>query len=202
MTFVRLALEGETDVPVAKRILNVAGVESLEPIVARSKTRLDPLIPGLNRAAAGMNWLILRDLDHDAPCPAGLVGRLLGGNRLAPRMGVRIAVRATESWLLADTEAFVAEFSVPGKHVPRSPDDLSDPKQALVNACRRSRRREIRRAMTPHPRSGRRVGPEYSSRVIRFAETRWDPERAATRSPSLWRALDACQRMRSEGFWR
>ena len=201
MTFVRLALEGETDVPIAGRILRLTGCEPFEPIVAHSKSRLDPMIPGLNRSAAGMNWLVLRDFDQDAPCPAALIHRLLDGRSLAARFSLRIAVRSAESWLLADIEAFAAEFAVPSNRVPEHPDMLDDPKQSLVSACRHSKRREIVRAMTPRPRSGRRVGPEYRNRIVTFAETHWNPARAAARSPSLRRAIAAVARLRSEGSW-
>lgn len=201
MTFVRLAVEGETDAPVAERMLRFVGLEPFEPIITHGKAKLDKLVPGLNRAARGMNWLILRDLDHDAPCPSALIRDLLAGQAPASRLGFRVAVRATESWLLADRDAFGADFSIPGKHIPEIPDALNDPKQALVNACRHSNRHDIRRAMTPRPRSGRRVGPEYRSRVVQFARTRWDPGRAAVRSPSLRRAVTALERFRSDGSW-
>ncbi len=201
MTFVRLAVEGETDRPIAERILRSVGIEPIDPVVTRGKARLDALAPGLNQAARGMNWWLLRDLDHDAPCPSALIHSLLAGRPLAKRLSIRIAVRAAESWLLADEEAFRTEFSVPPKHVPRNPDELPDPKQALVRACSRSRRLAIRHAMTPRPGSGLRIGPEYQSRIIHFAATRWEPERAAARSPSLKRALRAFDRLRMEGDW-
>lgn len=201
MTFVRLAVEGSTDVPVAERVLWDAGLRPTEPIITWGKTRLDALIPELNAAATGMNWLILRDLDHDADCPPALIAQLLVGSSRRPRLSLRIPVRAIESWLLADAEAFGSAFSIPRKHIPERPDGLENPKRSLVNACRRSRRREVQRAMTPHPRSGRQVGPQYTSRIVQFAVTQWDPKRAATRSPSLARTLTTFRRLRSEGIW-
>ena len=201
MTFVRLAVEGPTDLPVAERMLRDAGLHPVEPIITWGKERLDALIPGLNGAATGTNWLILRDLDHDADCAPSLMLQLLAGSSRRPRLSLRIPVRAIESWLLADAQAFGSTFSVPGKHIPERPDALDHPKRSLINACRRSRRREVRRSMTPRPRSGRQVGPEYTSRIIQFAITQWDPERAATRSPSLARALAALRRLRCDGVW-
>ena len=201
MTFVRLAVEGPTDVPVAERILRDARLRATEPIITWGKTRLDALIPGLNDAATGMNWLILRDLDNDAPCPPALVPQLLAGRSREPRLSLRIPVRAIESWLLADAEAFGSAFFIPAKHIPERPDDLEHPKRSLVNACRHSKRHEVQRTMTPHPRSGRKVGPQYTSQIIHFAATRWDPKRAATRSPSLARALETFRHLRSEGTW-
>lgn len=188
MTFVRLAVEGPTDVPVAERILRDVDLQPTEPIITRGKTRLDALIPALNGAATGTNWLILRDLDHDAHCPPALIPQLLAGRSRRPRLSLRIPVRAIESWLLADAEAFGSAFSIPGKHIPERPDELDHPKRSLINACRRSRRHDVRRAMIPRPRSGRQVGPQYTSQIVQFTVTQWDPVRAATRSPSLARA--------------
>ena len=201
MTVVRLAVEGKTDAPVAERIVRLVGLVPRTSFVAGGKTKLDPRIPGLNRLAARTNWLILRDFDHDAPCPPALVHNLMAGQTIAPRLSLRIAVRALESWLLADIEGFSSEFSVKREHVPANPDDRDNPKKDLVQACGHSIRGEIRRAMTPHPRSGRKVGREYTSRVIRFANNRWSPERAAQRSPSLHRALEALRRLVADGAW-
>ncbi len=200
MTAVRVAVEGQTDVPIAERILRLVGREPFEPIEAGGKTKLDPKIPGLNRSAVRMSWLILRDLDHDAPCASALVRHLLAGEEIAPGLHLRIVVRASESWLLADDAGFADEFSVARKHLPDHPDSREDPKRDLVAACGRSRRQDIRRAMTPRPGSGREVGPEYTSRVIAFAATRWDPERASCRSPSLARTIAALRRSSPEQF--
>lgn len=76
--------------------------------------------------------------------------------------------------------------------VPASPDDLDDAKVALVTAVGHSTRRAILADMLPRPRSGRRVGPAYTSRLIEFAsneEEGWRPEAAAERSASLARCL-------------
>jgi hypothetical protein len=39
------------------------------------------------------------------------------------------------------------------------------------------------------------VGPAYSSRLIEFARTRWDPEAAATNSDSLHRCIQKLRQM-------
>lgn len=90
----------------------------------------------MNRSGASINWLILHDLDHDAPCASALIGRLLAGHRLAPRVLLRVPVRAMESWMLADAEGFAGEFRIAERRLPDRPDDLDDPKQSLVEACR------------------------------------------------------------------
>lgn len=202
MTAVYFAVEGETDVPVAERMIRFAGLDPRPTRTAGGKSRLDPRIPEMNRSGASINWLILRDLDHDAPCASALIELLLAGNRLAPRVLLRVPVRSMESWMLADAEGFAGEFRIAKRLLPDRPDDLDDPKQGLIEACRRSLRRAIREAMVPRPGSGRKVGPEYTSRIVSFARRTWEPERAAQRSPSLRRTLATLCELVAKGIWR
>ena len=201
MTTVHLAVEGRTDIPVAKRLVQLVGLRPQEAVVAGGKSRLDPRIPKLNRSGAHLNWLILRDLDHDSPCASQLVRNLLQYDAPVPRVALRVPVRAVESWILADVDGFVQEFFVSRHHVPAAPDTLATPKQSLVACCRRSRRSEIRTAMAPRMGSGRRVGPEYTHRISSFAAGPWNPERAAERSPSLRRTIAALRRLVADRTW-
>ena len=148
---VYFAVEGETDIPVADRMIRFVGREPRATRASGGKSRLDARIAELNRSGSAINWLILRDLDHDAPCPPALIAHLMGGYRLAPRLSLRIPVRAVESWLLADAQGFAEEFRVPERRLPGRPDDLDDPKQHLIDLCRYSVRRAIRNAMVPRP---------------------------------------------------
>lgn len=187
MISVRYAVEGLTDVAVARRLISVCGLVPVETLVAHGKTKLDPRLPGFNAAAQRAPYVVLRDADHDSGCIVELRDRLLG-DRPAPLMCCRIAVREIESWLLADHEGFRDFF-----HVQRKPPDLPDnedrPKRTLVNLCRRSRRIAIREGIVPREGSGRSVGPDYVALVGEFASSRWSPEEARERSDSLDRAL-------------
>ena len=71
MNFVNLAVEGDTDVPVAERLIALVGLQPHAVVTGPGAPNLDPRIPEFNRSGEHVNWLILRDLDHDAPCPAG-----------------------------------------------------------------------------------------------------------------------------------
>lgn len=119
---VYLAVEGLTDQAAAERMIGFVGLDPLPAITAGGKSRLDPRIPALHRSGAHLNWLVLRDLDHDASCPPELIRRLGGGKR-SPRVSLRVPVRAVESWMLADTDGFAREFSVDRKRLPERPDD-------------------------------------------------------------------------------
>ena len=201
MTSVYLAVEGRSDIPVAERLVRLVGLRPQKTVVAEGKHKLDLRILALNRSGTHLNWLILRDLDHDAPCASRLIRRLLKEGARSPRIAVRVAVRAMESWMLADSEGFAREFAVPRREVPRDPDNLVDPKQSLVNCCRRSRKSEIRATMVPQVSSGRQVGTEYTQRISTFATRLWSPERASERSPSLQRTIKTLRRLVDDGIW-
>lgn len=196
---VMLAVEGETDIAVAQKMLEPSGLCGLRMLAGKGKDYLDGRIPGLNKT--GGSWLILRDLDRDGPCAPDLRRRLLKNESMARKVNVRIAVRAIESWLLADHEGFAQEFAVSGGRLPKHPDRLDDPKGELVRICRGTRKPRIREAMVPRDGSRRKVGPGYGNSIIRFSRNRWQPARAASRSPSLRRALESIRAMKAGNRW-
>lgn len=116
-------------------------------------------------------------------------------------MSLRIPVRSLDSWLLADASGFAEEFFVRRGRLPDLPDELDNPKQSLVNICRSSRKSAIRDSVPARDVSGCTVGPEYVSRVSAFARGNWSPERAAQRSPSLSRAIQALGTLARDGAW-
>ena len=90
---------------------------------------------------------------------------------------------------MADRRGFAEFMSVSETRVPRSPEDLDDPKQFVVDLARRSRRRDIRYDMVPREGSGAAEGPAYASRLIEFIDRGWRPRIAAESSDSLARCL-------------
>jgi len=200
MIFVSVAVEGYTDRVVASKLIDNTGAHIAQFVVADGKTRLDPKIPGLNRSGAGMNWLILRDLDRD-DCAPGLLRTLLGGVALSPRVCLRIAVRKVESWLLADKKGFSQAFAVSLHRLPDNPDSLEDPKRVLVDLCRKSRSKRVRDDMLPAPNGRRQVGPGYESRIADFVRDTWNLRSAAKQSPSLGRTVANLQHLVSQRIW-
>ncbi|HEX6997531.1 MAG TPA: hypothetical protein VF322_05265 [Gammaproteobacteria bacterium] len=180
-----LAVEGTTDAAVAKRLLQEAALQVGPEYVKNGKGTLDRALNGYNRAAHHAQWLVLRDLDQDAACAPDLRRTLLPAP--APRMRLHIAVRAVEAWLLADAESLSTFLSVPARRVPADPEALPDPKRALVDLARRSRRRAVREALVPAPGSTAKVGPGYTALLIDHVWNGWRPPIASARSPSLAR---------------
>jgi len=190
-------VEGDTDIPFVQALCKKAGFEVREPIFdAGGKTTLDPKLLGLARAAAGAPYLVLRDLDHDAPCASAW---LKGHAPSAPGrfFALRLAVRAVESWFLADAVTAASALHVPVTQIPHDPDAEHDPKTRIVTLARKSTKPDIRKRLVPKPGAKRKAGPEYETWLIQSA-ARWKLERAHDRSPSLRKALAALVRLRED----
>lgn len=186
MVVISAAVEGVVDEAVAKTLIRDAGAGHGQIYGKKGKPHLRASIDGYNNAARFYPWFVLVDLDHDAACVPDFCRSWVTVK--STNLCFRVAVRAVESWLLADHEAIAKFFSVPQALVPTDPDSEANPKQALVNLAARSRRRSIREDMVPRAGSGRPVGPAYTSRLIEYVQSlSWRPAIAANRSQSLSR---------------
>ena len=137
-------------------------------------------------AAAGTPILLLTDLDqHD--CPLTLIREWLDEESHANFL-FRVAVREVESWLLADSEGFADFLGISNALVPAQPDEIADPKQALINLARRSRRKILKESIVPRTGSTATQGPDYNSCLGDFVRNHWDSNTAKDHSPSLNRA--------------
>lgn len=182
---VTIAVEGATDAAVAKRLLAEAGYQCGAEYIRRGKASLDERLHGYNNAARFSCWLVLRDLDRDAGCAPELLGRLLP--EPAPNMRLHVPVRAIEAWLLADVDGFSSFFAVPRARIPSEPEALPNPKQAVLDVARHSRKKAISESLVPQEGTTARVGPGYTSLMIQFATDRWRPDVADPRCESLAR---------------
>jgi hypothetical protein len=146
-------------------------------------------INGFNKAAKGMPYLVVTDLDT-SECAPLLITRWLGVPR-HPNLLFRIAVREVEAWLLGCREEFSAFLGVPENRIPVKVDEIPNPKELVVNLARRSKKKGIRLDIAPQDRSTARVGPNYNGRLGCFVETKWDPTLAKENSPSLRKMIAA-----------
>jgi len=179
------AVEGPSDEVVLRRVVEHFGA-TLGPVYGKTgKATLLRQLHSYNQAAQFQPWIVLVDLDRDTECAPPARAQWLP--TAAAHMCFRIAVREVESWLLADRETLADFLGVALSRIPISPEALDDPKAALVNLARRSRRRDIRVDMVPRPESGRSEGPAYTSRLIEYAQGFWRPDIAAQHADSLQR---------------
>ena len=190
-------VEGTLDEAVVRKILDIssliAGSFYLESLPA-FRTRLN----AFNRAARHSAWFALCDLDEDDCAPTRVQSYLPDPT---PGMCFRVAVRAVETWLIADRAHMARFLCVSGDMIDPHPERLAAPKAHLVSLARRSRSRAIREGLVPTAGDSRRVGPEYTLLMSEFVRERWCPQRAAERSPSLRRAMDRCRSLAATGRW-
>jgi hypothetical protein len=182
-TWFSAVVEGDVDEAVLSKIAEKVGVKLAAVFGRNGKHSIYQRLHAYNKAARFSPWIILLDLDQDASCAPNLVS--LHMPRPSKFLSFRIAVRAVESWLLADRKAFAAFLGVRKDILPDSPDLLADPKGFVVDLARNSRKKQFRREMVPRTGSRKRVGPAYTSRMMEFSLYYWDPVRAEALSESL-----------------
>lgn len=176
----------------AHKIIYFLGACVLQSFNVMGKPNLDRKIRSYVQASVhSCEWLVLRDLDVDADCPAQLRYSLLSGDE--GRLFLRVPVRAVEAWVMADFSAVARWLQVKIADVPSEPETVPDPKQRLAQIALHSRSNTIRRAIAPNERAGSRVGPEYDQALSAFVKNDWSLERAldSCRVPSLQRAISA-----------
>ncbi len=182
---VNLAVEDPLSEAVLRRLLaGVAGKYAIGTVYGHTGFGyLRKTVRGWNHAARGVPFVLLTDLDKYS-CPPELLQDWLNQPQ-HPSLLFRVAVREVEAWLLADRNNIAAFLGV-----PVDPESVADPKAALVNLARRSRRAEVRERVVPRRGSTARVGPDYNGCLGDFVRRTWNVEAAANMSHSLRRAVD------------
>ena len=191
------AVEGTLDEVVLHRLAADSGIHVGVVYGKSGKPHLRARIDGYNQSARISPWIVLVDLDNEYECAPSLRAAWLPTP--SEHMVLRVATRAIESWLLADRSSIAAFLSVPVSRVPRTVDDLDNPKKTVIDLARRSRSRAIREDMVPRPESGASEGPAYTSRMSEFVgihgRGQWQPSTAAQVSPSLSRCIRALAKL-------
>ncbi|MBY0497860.1 MAG: DUF4276 family protein [Cyanobacteria bacterium] len=184
-----LAIEDSLSETVIKRLLkDCGGPWAIGTVYGGiGVTYLARTIRGFNHAAKVTPFIVLADLDADTCVPEVLPSWLPHG--AAPNMVLRFAVREVESWLLADAEGLSVFLGIAANAIPVDVELLDDPKRELVNAARRSRRREVLDDIVPAARSTAVVGRGYNARLAEFVNDHWDPHAARLAADSLNRAM-------------
>ena len=196
---VSYAVEGIVDQAVVLRLFEASGIVSGTPYVCDGIDNLRQRLAGFNAGARYSPWFVLCDLDRHK-CPPELRTRFFPTPQ-TEGMELSVAVRAVEAWLMADRQSFARFLGVRMKRIPLEPEQLSNPKDTIVELARGSTKRTVREGLVPSDASGRRVGPAYTDAVIQYIHRRWSPKRARTASPSLGRAFARCEAFSRRGTW-
>lgn len=146
-------------------------------------------IRGFNNAAKGCPFLVLTDLDSTG-CAPELMQEWLP-DEIHKNLLFRVAVRSVEAWLLGHREGIAGFLGVSASAISESPDDLPNPKAALIELARRSRKSGVAEDLVPRAGMTSVQGPNYNGRLISFVAKGWRPELAMKNSPSLARTLRA-----------
>ena len=129
-----LAVEDELSEAVARQIIDQCGRPF---IVAQCLRRggfgyLRNKIRSLNKAAAGLPFFVLTDLDDPGSCAPNLIQSWLGSHRRRRNLVFRVAVMEIESWIMAHRESVASFLKVPLNRVPLDTDAILKPKEFLV----------------------------------------------------------------------
>ncbi|MDA8079927.1 MAG: hypothetical protein M0Z79_13455 [Nitrospiraceae bacterium] len=148
-----------------------------------------------NRSAARGVMLVMVDfIDTGADCPPEVVSQYLPHRN--SNMIFRVVVAEIESWLLADRTNLANFLCVPQLRMPTLPEQVSDPKQAVVNLARTSRCRHIREAIVPPPQATITEGKMYATEIMKFVREHWDMQKARHNAPSLNKCLSRLEMLR------
>jgi hypothetical protein len=193
---INLAVEDE----LSEHLLRVSLAQTGRPFLVgtvrgrQGNGYLKKMVPAFENAAHGSAYLVMADLDNRSCVPELIEDwfhRDLAtyANHRQPNLIFRIAVRESESWVMADREAFAEFLGIALHHVPAQPDTVLDPKRQLLDLARKSRNRDLRDDLVPRPGDFRTIGPDYNGRLGEFLNTAWRASRAESSSPSFRRAF-------------
>lgn len=188
--------EGSTDDFIARKLIQSVGASPglawRTPLSGSGKSSLDKRLLGLNAGQPHRDslLLVLRDLDNDASCPSALSAKLVPNRH--PNLILRICVRESESWLLADADAYAKYCGVSASRIPDQTDLIDDPKKMVVEWGRQQKSTKLNRYIREAENRGVPAWAILVDWNLDFIERYWDPGRAAAagRSNSLFRSLN------------
>lgn len=165
----------------------------IKPIATGGNSQLRAKLSNFTKIAEHFPVLLLTDLDAIG-CAPSLIQTWIQGSQLPSKLFFRVAVRETESWLLADRQGFSAWSGVPIAQIPLNPDAESDPKRLLLERVRRYGSRNLKADILPQASSTTsKVGLGYNAQLIDFVCHHWSVERAIEQSDSLKRTYHRIQ---------
>jgi hypothetical protein len=182
----------------------VAGTRLLKKLCGLESNAIRPIVRGDRKGLRTSIRELLNNLEQEAQCAPSLLEKWLKGYPAEGLRCIRIAVRAIESWVMADTEGLGKFLGVDPKRIEKEwrnsgkPDFIDFPKDFLVQrVIPLSPKNEIRNSMIPG--ENERVGKGYNNQLRRFLSEFWDPVKGAKNSPSLKSALKRIRKAFMEG---
>ena len=149
-----IAVEDDLSETVARKILGSEGDSVARRFPDRDRLGASPGKGQLVRKIAAYNesskiipFLMMIDLDTSSCAPEMLRTWM----PFVPNSCfiLRVAVRETESWLLADRHGMASFLGIAISSLPTDPGALADPKARLISLAKRSRSKNIRKSIVP-----------------------------------------------------
>ena len=189
-----LFVEGDLDASVAIRLATECDFIVGVAIVAGSNQKFLAGLSKYRAAAAHVGKVFALGDAEIENCAVTLLETHLP--RRARSMVARLAVPMVEAWLLADHEGIGSWLGIHVAKVRDAAVAIKHPKDAIVSLAAAARRADLREGLRPRPGVRARVGAEYAPLMSDFVRSRWDPARAAPRSPSLAKAIQRLEELR------
>lgn len=183
MNWITLATEDALSEAVGRQLAAEVQLPIGESLRREGAGYLRRCVPNFCKIAAQRPVFMLTDLDR-VSCASALISTWLGNQPRPPRFVFRVVVREIESWLLADHRAMSKLFGSRVSKLPDCPDQLEDPKRALLKLAEKANR-DIRDELLVKRDAFASQGLGYNARLSAVVRETWSPSRAAQLSPSL-----------------
>lgn len=186
---INIATEDELSQAVAERLIeDVFGAGKIgNRLGCKGNGYLIARLPNFRQMAKREPVLLLTDLD-DLNCAPTLLEKWTSGQPFPKNLLLRVAVRETEAWLLADRQGFAEFLGISPQKIPPDPENLRDPKQFLLNIAH-SAKREVRSELIAPKGAIAKHALGYNRALSAFVATKWSVDSAAAASSSLSKAL-------------
>lgn len=186
MAWIVLATEDELSETVGLCLAAEAGLEVGQQLRRGGSGYLRSRLTSFCEMARYQPVLLLTDLDR-ARCASSLIEKWMGASERPENFIFRVAVREIEAWLLADHDAIKGLLGKRVGKLPDDPDQLLDPKQALLALAEKAPR-DIREDLVAKDGAIASQGLGYNAVLGQMVREDWRPDRAAGRSASLAKA--------------
>jgi hypothetical protein len=186
---VNIATEDELSEAVAVRLINRAFGNGRigNRLGLKGNGYLIKKLPSLRQMANREPVLVLTDLD-DTECAPNLLKKWLGGQALPDNLLLRVAVRETEAWLLADRVGMANLLGISPNKIPLNPESLPDPKRFLLQLAHKAKR-EVRSELIATKGAVASQGLGYNRLLSSFVKSDWQLDDATNNSESLSKAV-------------
>lgn len=131
--------------------------------------------------------IILTDLDRHT-CARSLFDDW-GLINIPPSCLFRIAVKEVEAWILSDRSGIANFLNIQINRIPSYPEQELDPKEALLNLAKSTKRRGLSAELVSNSSAGLIIGPLYNFRLCEFVTHSWDVNATIQNSNSLSKAV-------------